>query len=163
MQILFGLIGFFLCIHSLLFGYLNPAGLLTSLLITLACYLPHELGHVSLGGKYKISPFWTVLSLLLTYFKIPFILIGYVEFESEKNLVAKASAGIIANIIIAFVSSLTSLLYPSVLILVYPSLIFAWSNALPLMPLDGYYIFRKSRWGWFALFLMLTLSIALLK
>jgi len=163
LQLMIGVMAFFLCIHSLMYGYMNSAGLLTSFAITVFCYLPHELAHISFGGRYRISPFWTVLSLLATYFRFPFILVGYVEFKDTTNIVAKASAGIIANIIIAIASLMTSFFYPSTAILVYPSLVFAWSNSLPLMPLDGSYIFEKSRAGWSLMFLILTLSIVLLR
>jgi Zn-dependent protease len=157
MELLVGILAFFLCIHGLLFGMLSSEGLLTSLFLTLICYLPHELAHMSQGGKYRLSPIMTVISLIASYFRLPFIAIGYVEFTTEENMLRKATAGIAMNILIAIAGLLLN--FP---IVVKPSIIFACSNAFPLYPLDGYIIFQKSKIGWVLMFTPLFLSVYLI-
>jgi Zn-dependent protease len=153
MQLLLGIAAFTLCIHSLLYGYLSPEGWITSLFLALVVYLPHELGHISMGGKYKIEPIFMALSMLLTYLRLPFILVGYVDYPSEENILKKASAGIIANICIALAGIFT------MPIVVYPSLVFAFSNLYPFFPLDGYYIWKKSKAGWAILMFILLILV----
>jgi len=163
LQLILGVVTFFLCMHGLMYGYMNPTGMLTAMMITLACYLPHELAHMSFGGTYKFSPVLAIMSILCSFLGIPFVAVGYVDYKTAENMVAKASAGVIANIIIAMSSLITSVYDSRVQILVYPSLIFAWSNMLPVEPLDGAILFQKSKMGWSIAFGILTLVVLCLK
>jgi len=153
LELIVGGAAYFLAIHSLLFGFKSPSGIITSLFLTLLVYLPHEMGHMIHGGKYRIYPIGIVVSLLATYLRIPFILVGYVDTKREID----ALTGPLMNLAIALSGLIVSQFYPNAIVVVYPSVVFALSNLLPIPPLDGYAIFRWKKSVWAILFVTLLL------
>jgi len=157
--LLLGMLFSFVCLHGLLFGMFSEEGLVTSAFITAMVFLPHELAHIAVGrGKYVFSPLLSILSLLCTYLKFPFILTGYAEVDSLKGVVA----GPLANIVMALSALIVSYWDRSVFILVYPNVWYAVSNLLPFPPLDGAKIAKERPYLWLAMFLP-TLIIYIMK
>lgn len=147
-----GALAYFLCFHSLAFGLTAEEGIATSLFVTLLVFLPHELGHVIVGrGQFRFNPVFTLLSMILTYFKIPFILVGYSDVRSTKAVLAGPLANIIMALFALFLASWDS----KMMILVYPNIYYATTNLLPLPPLDGAIICREKPLFWLLLFVPL--------
>jgi Zn-dependent protease len=148
-SLILGVLAFFLCIHGLLFGFFNEQGILTSLFLTALVFLPHELGHMAVGrGNFVFSPLLAVMSLLTSYMRIPFVLVGYTEVKNLKGVVA----GPLANIILAFLAEIFSVWDNSLSILVFPNVYYAVSNLLPFPPLDGGTIVREKPVLWLLMF-----------
>lgn len=139
---------------------LSLSVLIKSLFISLVLFLPHELSHylvarriAGLKAGFLIVDWATLLSLILCYFRVNFILVGgvVVDHASKRDMGKIALAGPLANYAFGIGVLLVSMVLPTpyTRTMLFYSFWYGLFNLLPFPPLDGFKVFIWSKKDWF--------------
>jgi len=151
---------------------LSLAVLSKSLFISLFLFLPHEFFHYVVARKttgldtgFLLIDWACLISLILCYFRVNFILVGgvVVDHASRQDMGKISLAGPLANYAFGVGVMIASLLFPNPYsdAMLFYSFWYGFFNLLPFPPLDGFKVFMWDKKTWLLSFLLGALGFLL--